>query len=89
MAEGGSELSSEETGDKGLDLLEEEERKLVEEFEQIWNLERHQQKKRGWLSSIRPRGELDIEDIKKFLSLVILITMMIVLTYITMVYVYH
>jgi len=82
-------LSSEETGDKGLDLLEEEERRLVEEFEQIWNLVRHQQKKHGWLSLIRPHGELDIEDIKKILSLVIFITMMIVLTYITMVYVYH
>ena len=82
-------MSSEETGDKGLDLLEEEERKLVEEFEQIWNLERHQQKKRGWLSFIKLHGELDIDDIKRFLSLVILITMMIVLTYITLAYVYH
>jgi len=82
-------LSSEETGDKGLDLLEEEERRLLTEFEQIWNLGRHPKKKGGWPSFVKPYGELDIDDVKKFLSLVIFITTMIVLTYITMIYVYH
>lgn len=80
-------MSSEETGDRGLDLLDEEERRLLKEFEQIWNLERHQKKKRGW-PSFAKLGELDFDDVKKFLSLVILITMMIVLAYITMLYVY-
>jgi len=76
-------LSSEETGDRGLDLLEEEERRLLKEFEQIWNLERHRKKKRGWPSLAKLYGEIDFE---KFLSLVIFITLMIVLTYITMIY---
>lgn len=80
-------MSSEETGDRGLDLLDEEERRLLKEFEQIWNLERNRKKKRGW-PSLSKLVELDIDDVKKFLSLVILITMMIVLAYITMLYVY-
>ena len=89
MTEGGADLSSEETGDRGVDLLDEEERRLLKEFEQIWSLERHQQqkRKRGWPSLAR-HVELDIDDVKKFLYLVIFITLMIVLSYITMLYVY-
>jgi len=82
-------LSSEETGDKGVDMLDEEERRLLKEFEQIWSLERNQQQKkgRGWPSLAR-HFELEIDDVKKFLSLVIFIALMIILSYITMLYVY-